>query len=137
MVANWQVKVHKDVLKKQLPLLKATGLISDYEDIISILKKIHMKILEVGKKLSPRIGSHIKNDSLWDFKLSNQSKRGIFILKDSSFPMHRFNSTSHIRSTWDSNTVTMKEGDTKFWENTYYFFIDCFIVYRSCLVFNR
>ncbi len=55
MVANWQVKVHKDVLKKQLPLLKATGLISDYEDIISILKKIHMKILEVGKKLSPRI----------------------------------------------------------------------------------
>lgn len=49
MATDWQVKVHKDVLKKQLPLLKATGLISDYEDIIGILKKIHMKILEVEK----------------------------------------------------------------------------------------
>lgn len=39
MVSDWQVKVHKDVLKKQIPLLRSVGLISDYEDIIDVLKK--------------------------------------------------------------------------------------------------
>lgn len=54
MEADWQVKVHKDVLKKQIPLLKSTGLISDYEDIISTLKKNPYENIRSREKLNPR-----------------------------------------------------------------------------------
>lgn len=54
MVSDWQVKVHKDVLKKQIPLLKSIGLISDYEDIIGILKKNPYENIRSREKLNPR-----------------------------------------------------------------------------------
>ena len=54
MVSEWQVKVHKDVLKKQIPLLRSVGLISDYEDIIDILKKNPYENIRSREKLNPR-----------------------------------------------------------------------------------
>lgn len=54
MAVDWQVKVHKDVLKKQIPLLKASGLFDDYEDIICTLKSNPYENIRSREKLNPR-----------------------------------------------------------------------------------
>lgn len=54
MEVEWKVCVHKDVLKKQLSLLEAAGLLDDYNDIIYVLKINPYENVRSREKLNPR-----------------------------------------------------------------------------------
>lgn len=50
----WTVKAHKDVTKKQIPLLKSVGLLDDYLTIIDSLRNNPYENVRSREKLNPR-----------------------------------------------------------------------------------
>lgn len=51
---EWKVLIYKDVKKKDLPKLKQTNLLDQYEEIIGILKKNPFENVRRFEKLNPR-----------------------------------------------------------------------------------
>lgn len=51
---SWTVKAHKDVTKKQIPLLKSVGLLDDYLAIIDSLRNNPYENVRSREKLNPR-----------------------------------------------------------------------------------
>lgn len=49
----WTVKAHKDVTKKQIPLLKSVGLLDDYLTIIDSLRNNPYENVRSREKLNP------------------------------------------------------------------------------------
>lgn len=54
MVDDWVIQVHKEVLKKHIPLLESAGQKNDYEDIVEILRKNPYENIRSREKLNPR-----------------------------------------------------------------------------------
>lgn len=88
MDADWQVKVHKEVLKKQLPLLKAVGLLADYEDIISILKKNPYENIRSREKLNPR------NKQIFSMRV-NSKHRVVYTIEKENHVVKVWSAWSH------------------------------------------
>lgn len=51
---SWKVVEHREVRKKHLPLLEQAGLMGDYEEIVTILKKNPYERVRKNEVLQPK-----------------------------------------------------------------------------------
>ncbi|MEW4403846.1 Txe/YoeB family addiction module toxin [Enterococcus sp. AN402] len=98
MATDWKVKVYKDVLKKQLPLLKATGLICDYEDIIGILKKNPYENIRSREKFS------LRNKQIFSMRI-NSKHRVVYTIEKEKHLVNVWSAWSHYEKECRSNPL--------------------------------
>lgn len=54
MSDEWTVRVHKEVKKKHIPLLEKVNLLTDYDEVIEILKRNPFTRVRNFEKLNPK-----------------------------------------------------------------------------------
>lgn len=76
MANSWVIKAHKDVTKKQVPLLRSAGLYDDYQDVINILRENPYENIRSREKLNPR------NKQIFSMRINSKHRVVYTIDKD-------------------------------------------------------